>query len=177
MALGIAFAEAGFTVLRCDLPFRQQRSFGPPRPGDAERDRQGLQRAVEVLRAKTASGIYMGGHSYGGRQSSMLAADMPDLVAGLLLSSYPLHPPSNPKRMRTEHLPRVTVPSLFVHGTRDPFGSSDEIEAARKLIPAETGIIHVDGAGHDLGFSRKVTAVARELPARVVAAFRELIRA
>lgn len=105
----------------------------------------------------------------------MLVAQVPDLVAGLLLSSYPLHPPSNPSRLRTEHLPKVKVPTLFVHGTRDPFGSIDEIESARKLIPAKTSLMAVEGVGHDLGFSRKTAAASKELPARVLAAFLELI--
>ncbi len=175
IALANAFGEAGFAVLRCDLPYRQARSFGPPRPGDAARDRQGLLRAVEALKKHASGNVYLGGHSYGGRQSSMLVAQVPDLVAGLLLSSYPLHPPSNPSRLRTEHLPKVKVPTLFVHGTRDPFGSIDEIESARKLIPAKTSLMAVEGVGHDLGFSRKTAAASKELPARVLAAFLELI--
>lgn len=100
----------------------------------------------------------------------MLVADEPNLASGLLLSSYPLHPPSNPKRMRTEHLPRIEVPTLFVHGTRDPFATSEELEVARKLIEAKTLLIRVEGAGHDLGYGRKVTAAAKDLPDRVVRA-------
>lgn len=118
----------------------------------------------------------MGGHSYGGRQCSMLAAERPGLADGLLLSSYPLHPPSNPTRMRTEHLPRINVPALFVHGTRDPFASSQEIEAARRLIPAQTRIISVEGVGHDLGFSRKVAPQAKNLPALIVEEVQSLFR-
>src|SRR5262249_13250613 len=95
-ALANAFANAGFLVLLCDLPFRQARPSGPPFPAMAARDRQGLSRAVEILRKKTAGHIFLGGHSYGGRQGSMLAAEQPDIAAGLLLLSYPLHPPRKP---------------------------------------------------------------------------------
>src|SRR5262245_44828486 len=82
-ALGNAFGDAGLLVLRCDLPFRQARPFGPPFPALAARDREGLRRAVEILRQKTSGRIFLGGHSYGGRQASMLTAEQPDLAAGL----------------------------------------------------------------------------------------------
>jgi len=84
----------------------------------------------------------------------------------------PLHPPGKPDRLRTEHLPRLRVPTLFVEGTRDPFGSMEEMESARKLIPAKTELLIVEGAGHDLGFKGK--AKREELPAQVLAKFREL---
>ncbi len=174
IALAEAFAEAGMVVLRCDLPYRQLRSFGPPRPGDATRDREGLLNAVAAMKKQFSGAVYLGGHSYGGRQSSMLVAANPELVAGLLLTSYPLHPPSNPTRMRTEHLPRVEVPTLFVHGTRDPFGTIEQIEAARRLIPAPTQFMTVEGVGHDLGFARKIADTAKDLPGRVVASFAKL---
>ena len=176
VALANAFAEQGIAVLRCDLPFRQLRSFGPPRPGDAARDRGGLVNAVEAMNKKFSGDVYLGGHSYGGRQGSMVAAENPELVSGLLLSSYPLHPPSNPARMRTEHLPDIKVPTLFVQGTRDPFGSIEQIEAARRLIPAKTHVFIVEGVGHDLGFTKKVSPAARKLPTDVAEQFQKFFR-
>src|SRR5215468_10423794 len=95
VALAGAIANAGIRVLRCDLPFRQLRSFGPPRPGDAARDRAGLTRAIQAMKKQFPGPIHLGGQSYGGRQGSMVASDNADLVAGLLLFSYPLHPPSD----------------------------------------------------------------------------------
>src|SRR5258708_29952358 len=85
VALAEAFAGAGFTVLRCDLPFRQQRSFGPPRPSDAERDRLGLKNAVGEMRKLVAGRIFLGGQSYGGRQATILCPAQPKLADGLLL--------------------------------------------------------------------------------------------
>jgi hypothetical protein len=167
VALAGAFAESGVAALRCDLPFRQLRSFGPPRPGDAARDRQGLVNAVRAMEEQFSGDIYLGGHSYGGRQGSMVAAEDPELVSGLLLSSYPLHPPANPERMRTEHFSRLKIPALFVQGTRDPFGSIEQIEAARRLISARTEVITIDAVGHDLGFSRKTARNVEDLPKRV----------
>ena len=150
VALADTFAAAGFTVLRCNLPYRQARPFGPPGPGDAARDRAGLKNAIAALKKilakkeddkrddqrgekrnggaplladvarsgnagptseeEPAARIFLGGHSYGGRQASMLCAEEPDLVAALLLLSYPLHPPRKPEQQRTQHLPDLRTP-------------------------------------------------------------------
>ena len=155
IAIAETFAQCGYTVLRCDLPYRQERRTGPPFPGQAKRDRDGLLHAVVAMRKQVSEKIYLGGHSYGGRQSTMLCAEEPDLVAGLLLLSYPLHPPRKPEQLRTQHFPNLRTPSLFVHGTRDPFGSIEEVKAALKLIPARAELLQVEGAGHDLGFKGK----------------------
>lgn len=150
VSLAVAFAGAGFLVLRCNLPFRQERPHGPPSPGSAERDRNGLQRALKLMQAKTPGPIYLGGHSYGGRQGSMLAADEPNLAAGLLLLSYPLHPPRRPAQLRTAHFPRLVTPAMFVHGSRDPFGSLEEMKSALALLPARHQLLEIEGAGHEL---------------------------
>ena len=169
VALAEAFSARDYTVLRCDLPFRQERPTGPPFPGNAERDRAGLSNAVAAMRKLTSGRIFLGGHSYGGRQSTMLSATEPDLVSGLLLLSYPLHPPRKPDQLRTQHLPNLRAPSLFVHGRRDPFGSIEEMERALQLISSRKELLKVEGAGHDLGFKGK--AQAKKLPDRVLAAF------
>jgi predicted alpha/beta-hydrolase family hydrolase len=80
----------------------------------------------------------------------MLAAETPGLVEGLLLLSYPLHPPKKPQQLRTAHFPNLRTPALFVHGTRDDFGSIEEMRAALQLIPAATTLVPIEGAGHDL---------------------------
>src|SRR6267142_3809227 len=169
VAISETFAGHGYVVLRCDLPFRQERRTGPPFPGNAERDRAGLRNAVAVLRKNVAGRIFLGGHSYGGRQATMLCAAEPDLVSGLLLLSYPLHPPRKPEQLRIQHLPNLRTPSLFVHGSRDPFGSLEEMANALQLISAKTELMKVEGAGHDLGF--KGRSQVQELPARILAAF------
>lgn len=171
VALAEALAAAGITVLRCDLPFRQSRPFGPPRPGDAVRDQQGLKNAVMALRKLVSGRMFLGGQSYGGRQATMLCAEEPSLVDGLLLTSYPLHPPGKPGQLRTQHLPKLQTPALFVEGTRDPFGSIEEISAALKLIPAKTALVTVEGEGHDLGFKGKKTR--KDLGGLVLAEFRK----
>jgi predicted alpha/beta-hydrolase family hydrolase len=168
VALAESFCGSGWIVLRCDLPFRQMRPHGPPQRGSAERDQQGLAAAIASVRRQTSGRVYLGGHSYGGRQATMLAADKPGLFDCLLLLSYPLHPPQRPEELRTAHFPRLQTPALFVHGTRDGFGSIDELGSALKLIAARTELLPVTGAGHEL-LSKKNR---EELPAIVVKTFR-----
>ncbi len=166
LAVASAFAEAGFVVLRCDLPFRQRRPHGPPFPAGAANDREGLRRAVNVLKKKISGRVYLGGHSYGGRQATMLAAEEKQLIPGLLLLSYPLHPPRKPSELRTGHFPQLTTPALFVHGSRDPFGSLEELGSALRLIPAPNMLLKIPGAGHDL-----LSGNAAILPEQITKAF------
>ncbi|MDP8991030.1 MAG: dienelactone hydrolase family protein [Acidobacteriota bacterium] len=145
------FADAGFHVLRCDLPYRQLRASGPPFPGSAARDREGLQQAADWMREITPDCVMLGGHSYGGRQTSLLAAENPAVAEALLLLSYPLHPPRKPEQLRTQHFPRLRTPALFIHGTRDPFGTIKEMTAALEAIPARHRLVSIENAGHELG--------------------------
>lgn len=144
-----AFCQEGFAVLRCDLPFRQKRPKGPPMRS-AEADQQGLRDAASLLRARYGTPLVLAGHSYGGRQASLLAAGDASVAGALLLLSYPLHPPDKPHDMRTAHFPLLRVPSIFVQGTADGFASPDEIRAALELIPAKTELMLIEKAGHDL---------------------------
>jgi uncharacterized protein len=169
VALSEIFSGNGYTVLRCDLPYRQERGFGPPFPGNAERDRAGLRNAVAAVRKRISGQVFLGGHSYGGRQATILCAAEPQLVSGLLVLSYPLHPPRKPDQLRVQHLPNLRTPSLFVQGTRDPFGSIEEIEHALSLVPAQHELIRVEGAGHDLGFKGKNQNA--ELPGEIFRGF------
>jgi len=162
-ALAETVCTSGMTVLRCNLPFRLSRPHGPPPRGSAERDQEGLRAAVAAMRRHTSGKIFLGGHSYGGRQASMVAANEPGLVERLLLLSYPLHPPKRPEELRTKHFPALHTPALFVHGARDGFGSTAEMEAALKLIPARTELLSVPNAGHELMTSRN----RGELPQQV----------
>src|SRR5580704_13239051 len=100
-AVAEEFAASGFLALRFDLPFRQARPSGPPHPGNAAHDREGIRAAAAALERIAGRPVFLGGHSYGGRQASMLAASDPPAAAGLLLLSYPLHPPRRPAELRT----------------------------------------------------------------------------
>jgi predicted alpha/beta-hydrolase family hydrolase len=144
------WARRGWLAVRYNLPYRRRRPKGPP-SGSANSDREGILEAVATVRELVAGPVVAGGHSYGGRQTSMAVADDGLEVDVLTLFSYPVHPPGKPERARTEHLPRIAVPTVFTHGTSDPFGTLDEVRAAAALIPAHTEIVEISGARHDLG--------------------------
>ena len=143
-----AFVARGVTVLRCDLAFRQKGKMPSPATGPA--DRASLREAVDAMQALVPGRVFLGGQSYGGRQASVLAAEDSTIAAGLLLLSYPLHPPGKPEQLRTAHFPQLTIPTVFVHGRTDPFATSEELRTAIALIPALVELIDLDGAGHDL---------------------------
>jgi predicted alpha/beta-hydrolase family hydrolase len=172
-ALCEVFAEQGVAALRCDMPYRQKRPGGPPSPSGAAMDRKGLERAAASLREETKGPVYLGGSSYGGRQASMLAAEKPDVVKGLLMLSYPLHPPGKPEDLRTAHFGGIQAPVLFAHGTKDVFGSEEEMRAAMKLLKVPTELELFAGATHGLVQTRdgaaKVRAIAEKIAGRFLA--------
>jgi predicted alpha/beta-hydrolase family hydrolase len=168
VALAEAFAGMGVTVMRYDLPFRQARSHGPPPASSAPSDREGLRSAVAALRKIAPRRVFLGGQSYGGRQATIAASEDPALADALLLLSYPLHAPQSSTALRTAHFPALRTPALFVHGTRDPFGSIEQMREALPLIPARTELLPVEGAGHDL--AKKANA------AEVAAAFLKFVK-
>jgi predicted alpha/beta-hydrolase family hydrolase len=144
------WARRGWLAVRYNLPYRRRRPKGPP-SGSAATDQAGIVAAIELVRSMAKGPVVAGGHSYGGRMTSMVVADGAASVDALTLFSYPLHPPGKPERARTEHLPRIEVPTVFTHGTSDPFGSIDELRAAAALIPASVNVVEITGARHDLG--------------------------
>jgi predicted alpha/beta-hydrolase family hydrolase len=147
------WAGRGWLAIRYNLPYRRRRPKGPP-SGSAAGDQEGIAEAVALARTLTDGPVIAGGHSYGGRMTSMVAADKGTADGGpniLTLFSYPLHPPGKPERARTEHLPRITVPTVFTHGSADPFGTLDELTAAAALVGGPTELVAITGARHDLG--------------------------
>lgn len=148
------WARRGWLAVRYNLPYRRRRPKGPP-SGSATIDQAGIIEAIEWARGAGSGPVIAGGHSYGGRMTSMVLAHAePDRAAAadvLTLFSYPLHPPGKPERARTEHLSRITIPTVFTHGTADPFGSIAELSAAAELLPGRTEIVEITGARHDLG--------------------------
>jgi len=139
-----------FPVERADFPYRKAGRKAPDREPvllEAVRD----EAAALVERAGIRAGrLVLGGRSMGGRMCSMAVADgLP--ARGLVLVSYPLHPPGRPDRLRTAHLPSITQPCLFVHGTNDPFGTPEELQAATATIAGDVTHVWIDGGRHDLG--------------------------
>ncbi len=147
VAVEAEFLKLGWIVERVNLDFR----VSGGRPGfQAEKDRAGLARDLTALRGK-CDRVFFGGHSYGGRQGSMLLASQPELAEAALLMGYPLHPPGKPEQARTAHFGELRAPAMFVSGTKDEFGTVAELEAAVALIGgARTRLVTVEGARHDL---------------------------
>jgi uncharacterized protein len=142
-------AVAPLPVSRIDFPYRREGRKAPDRApkliacvveeAAALADRAGVDPASLVL----------GGRSMGGRMCSMAVAEgLP--AAGLVLISYPLHPPGKPDRLRVDHFPQLDVPCVFVSGTRDPFGTPDEFDEHLAAIPGPVTIERIEGKGHAL---------------------------
>lgn len=162
------WASRGWLAIRYNLPYRRRRPKGPP-SGSAAADQEGIAETITLARTLTDGPVIAGGHSYGGRMTSMVTADGagPDV---LMLFSYPLHPPGKPERARTEHLPRITVPTVFTHGSADPFGTLDELTAAVALVGGPTELVAIPGARHDLGSKTSdVPALAVDAALRLLA--------
>lgn len=149
LAAADAFTAEGYAVLRFDLAFRRK-GRGSPFPAGAAADRESLREAAAAMRELTGGPVVLGGQSYGGRQATMLAAESPEAADGLLLFSYPLHPPGKPEQLRTAHFPSLHTPAVFVSGTKDPFGTPDELRSALALIPSSPPFLQIERAGHDL---------------------------
>jgi hypothetical protein len=116
--------------VRADFPYRKHGRRAPDRPPVLM---AAVRSQLDDLVGEHGGPVVMGGRSMGGRMCSMVAAGAdgsspPADVAGLVLICYPLHPPGKPDRLRVEHLPAITVPCLFVSGTKDPFGTPEELE-------------------------------------------------
>jgi hypothetical protein len=163
------WARRGWLAVRWNLPYRRRRPTGPP-SGSAATDRAGIVEAITVCRDLADGPLIAGGHSYGGRQTSMVVAAGEAAVDVLTLFSYPVHPPGKPERRRTEHLPDITVPTAFIHGTSDPFGTPREVRDAAAMISALTEVVEIAGARHDL------RSKSLDVPALAVDAALQLLR-
>jgi len=143
------WASRGWLAVRYNLPYRRRRPTGPP-SGSAAADRAGIVEAITLCRGLAGGPLIAGGHSYGGRQTSMVLAAGDATADVLTLFSYPVHPPGKPERLRTEHLPDITVPTVFTHGTSDPFGTPAEVRDAAAEVTGPTAVVEIAGARHDL---------------------------
>jgi predicted alpha/beta-hydrolase family hydrolase len=149
VAIDQAVSALGVAVVRMDFPYRLA---GRRAPDKAPVLLDAVRRAAAGL-AETGGiapeRIVAGGRSMGGRMCSMAVAE--GLAArALVLVSYPLHPPGKPDKLRTEHFPQLTVPCLFVSGTRDAFGTPAELETAAAAIPGPVEHQWIDGGDHGL---------------------------
>ena len=154
--LAIEAAVAPMRCVRADFPYRKAGRKAPDRAPVL------LQAVRDAAAPLIADGLVLGGRSMGGRMCSMVVADVDDPLParGLVLISYPLHPPGRPDSLRVEHLARLAVPCLFIHGTRDPFASPAELQHWTATIPGDVTQCWIDGRGHDLKGSDAAVAAA-----------------
>ncbi len=147
--VAIEQAVAPLPVVRADFPYRKAGRSAPDRPPVLLATvRDEAERLVADAHVR-ANRLVLGGRSMGGRICSMAVADgLP--AAGLVLISYPLHPPGKPDQLRVEHLPRIEVPCLFISGTGDPFGTPEELERATATIRGPVEHVWIDGGRHEL---------------------------
>ena len=150
VAVDEALTAAGHTCWRMDFPYRRAGRRAP------DREPVLLQAVVQEatqFRAECgldAKHLLLGGRSMGGRMCSLAVAQGLVAARGLILISYPLHPPGRPERLRSEHFPALSVPCLFVSGTRDAFASPEELEAATSAIAGPVTHVWIEGKDHGL---------------------------
>ncbi|HXA33573.1 MAG TPA: alpha/beta family hydrolase [Acidimicrobiales bacterium] len=157
VAIEEALAPAGVRVDRIDFPYRLAGKKAPDRPPVLLATVIEAADALATELGVDGTRIAVGGRSMGGRMCSMAVADGM-AAAALVLVSYPLHPPGKPERLRTEHFTSITVPCLFVSGTRDSFGTPAELESATAAIPGPVTHVWLEGGDH--GLRRKDADVA-----------------
>lgn len=147
-------------VMRCDFPYRLAGKSFPDKPPVLMQSVRDHVRDAAATFGVPVSSLVIGGRSMGGRICSMVTADVDDPleVAGLVLVSYPLHPPAKPDRLRTAHLGSVRVPTLCISGTNDAFGTPDELRDAFAVVPGPVTWSWIEGARHEL--ARKDAEVA-----------------
>ena len=148
---------APLPVGRFDFDYRLEGKRAPDRPPKLLARVRACAREFAHQHGSSTGALVLGGRSMGGRICTMAAAGVPDIdgekplpVRGLVLVSYPLHPPGKPENLRVEHLPRITVPCLFVHGTKDDFGSPDELQRWTATIPGAVTHHFIENGRHDL---------------------------
>jgi uncharacterized protein len=147
--VSIERAVAPLPVVRADFPYRREGRRAPDRAPKLIACVREEAAALAAGAAVAPDRIVLGGRSMGGRICSMAAAEgLP--AAGLALVSYPLHPPGRLDKLRIDHFPDIRVPCLFVSGTKDPFGTPEELESHTGRIPGQVTHVWIDGRGHDL---------------------------
>jgi predicted alpha/beta-hydrolase family hydrolase len=139
----------GVPVVRADFPYRREGRRAPDRPPKLIACVRDEAAAIVADHGLDPAALALGGRSMGGRMCSMAVADgLP--AAALVLVSYPLHPPGRPEKLRVEHLPAIEVPCLFVSGTRDPFGTPEQLTAHTAAIAGPVTLAWIEGARHEL---------------------------
>ena len=158
--LAMEHALSPLPVSRVDFPYRKAGKSFPDKAPVLVQCVKDEVRAFAASLGVTTSSLVIGGRSMGGRMCSMAVADNNDPleVAALVLVSYPLHPPKKPDNLRIEHLPNIRVRTLCVSGTKDDFGTPDELTTSFAVVPADVTWNWIENARHELARKDEVVA-------------------
>jgi len=152
-----ALAARGITVATFDFPYMTQGRSMPDKGPVLEAHWRQVIDEGRAHAALTGLPLFIGGKSMGGRIASQVAARHVDGIAGLVYFGYPLHPPGKPDQRRDLHLPDVSEPMLFLQGTRDEFGTADEIRELLPRLNAGTRLFEVMDGDHSFKVRMKIT--------------------
>ena len=161
-------ADRGIETVTFNFPYMERRLRLPDPSARLEACYGAVIASVQSWPGRAGS-LFIGGKSLGGRIASQVAAARDDLVAslaGLVFLGYPLHPPGKPQRLRAAHLPRIRVPMLFVQGSRDSFGTPDELRSILATVPSAVLYV-VDGGDHSLAVRRRAGPSMEQLHATI----------
>ena len=145
-----ALADAGIPSMTFNFPYRAAGRKAPDRPPVLEAAARAAAAELAKRARLPAERLVLGGRSMGGRICSQVvgADDDPLPALGLALLGYPLHPPGRPETLRVEHFARLCVPVLFVSGTRDSFGTPDELKVNASSIKGPVNFHWIETADH-----------------------------
>ena len=165
VAMARALAARGIDVVTFNFLYAEARRRAPDRPAVLEAT---WRAAIDAVRARSGpSRLGIGGKSMGGRIATQVAAEAGVEVDRLVLLGYPLHPPGKPGQLRVKHLPRVRAPMLFVQGSRDAFGTPEELTPHLAGLASGTRLFIVDGGDHSLGTPKRAGGSLDQTMARV----------
>ena len=150
-----ALAVRGIDIVTFNFLYSEQKRRLPDPTGRLEQCYRDVIEAVLNLLEFKENRLAIGGKSMGGRIASQVAAAAAGPVAGLVFLGYPLHPPSRPDRLRAEHLSRIKAPMLFVQGSRDAFGTPDELCPIIDRLAARADLHIVEGGDHSFKVPRR----------------------
>ena len=152
-------------VMRVDFPYRKAgKKFPDKAPVLVQCVKDEVRAFAKAIGCDTSE-IVIGGRSMGGRMCTMASSEVEDVlsVAGVVCIGYPLHPPKKPEQLRVEHLPRLGVKALFISGTRDEFGTPEELASAFALLPSPPTVHFIEGGRHELkGHDERVATLLKD---------------
>jgi uncharacterized protein len=149
-------AERGFDAMTFNFVYMEQGRHVPDPNAKLETCYRAVIDAARQHKKLKGNNLVIGGKSMGGRIASQVAAgpESADKIAALVFLGYPLHPPGRPDKLRDAHLPQITVPMLFVQGSRDSFGTPDELRGVIKRLHLPATLLAIEGGDHSFKVSK-----------------------